>query len=84
MDTQCSYTADFFEPYLGKYSVLEATQQIFVQMNDSSIELYQKVKIDNNCPRRLFWLISQIEAQRNMVGFVMDGHICLDYIAVRV
>ena len=25
-----SYTADFFEPYLGKYSVLEATKQIFV------------------------------------------------------
>ena len=25
-----SYTADFFEPYFGKYSVLEATKQIFV------------------------------------------------------
>ena len=24
---------------------------------------------------RLFWLLSQIEAQRNMVGFVVDGHI---------
>ena len=25
-----SYTADFFKPYLGKYSILEATKQIFV------------------------------------------------------
>ena len=25
-----SYTADFFEPYFGKYSVLAATKQIFV------------------------------------------------------
>ena len=29
MDTQCSYMADFFEPWLGKYSV-EAMKQIFV------------------------------------------------------
>ena len=31
MDGQYNYTADFFEPELGKYSVLvEATKQIFV------------------------------------------------------
>ena len=73
MDAQCS--TDFFEPKLGKHSILEATKQGFVLRNDSSIKIYQKVKIDNNRPRRLFWLISQIEAQCNMVGFVVDGHI---------
>ena len=32
MDSQCtcSYMADLFEPWLGKYSLLEATKQIFV------------------------------------------------------
>ena len=39
-----SYTADFFEPYLSKYSVLEATKQIFLQRNDSFIHPYQKLK----------------------------------------
>jgi hypothetical protein len=48
MDNQCSYTADFFEPQLGKYSVLEAMKQISVYRNDSSIDLCQKVKTDNN------------------------------------
>ena len=38
-----SYSPDFF----SKYSILEATKQIFVQMNDSSIDLYQKVQIDS-------------------------------------
>ena len=28
------YTADFFEPQLSKYSVLEATKQIVVYRND--------------------------------------------------
>ena len=42
-----SYTADFFEPELDKYSALEATKQIFVQRNDSSIDPCQKVKNDN-------------------------------------
>ena len=32
------------------------------------------MKIDNNHLGRLFWLLSRIEAQRNMVGFVVDGH----------
>ena len=33
------------------------------------------MKIDNYHHRQLVWLISQIKAQRNMVGFVVDGHI---------
>ena len=36
------------------------------------------MKIDNYHHRQLIWLISQIEALRNMVGFVVDGH---NYIA---
>ena len=36
------------------------------------------MKIDNNHFGRLFWLISQIEAQYNMVGFVVGGHHCLN------
>ena len=35
----------------------------------------KKVKIDNYLHGRLFWLISQISVQRNMVGYVVDGHI---------
>ena len=73
MDGHCSYMVDFFEPLLGKYSILEATKQIFVQRNDSFIDLCQKKK--NYHHRRLVWLISLIESQRNMICFAMDGHI---------
>ena len=30
LDGQCSDTADFFEPQLGKYNILEAMKQILV------------------------------------------------------
>ena len=75
MNTLCSYMADFFKPYLGKYSVLEASKQIFVQRNDSSIDPCQKVKFDNYQPRRLLWPVSQIDVQRIMLGFLVEGHI---------
>ena len=55
-----SYTADFFEPNLGKYSVLEATKQIFVR-NDSSIHT-NKMKNDNYHHSQLIWPVSQIDA----------------------
>ena len=66
------YTADFFEPYLGKYSILEATKQIFVQRNDSCI---QKLKNDNYHHRQLIEPVSQIDALRIMLGFLVEGHI---------
>ena len=43
-EVNVSYTADFFEPYHSKYRVLEATKQMFVQRNDSSIHPYQTEK----------------------------------------
>ena len=33
------------------------------------------MKVDNNHLGGLFWLLSRIEAQCNMVGFVVEGHI---------
>ncbi len=75
MNTLCSYMAHFFEPYLGKYSVLEDTKQIFVQKNYSSIDQYQKVIFDNYQPRRLSWPVSQIDVQHIMLGFLVEGHI---------
>ena len=46
-----------------------------MERNDSSIDLYQKVKNDNYHLGQLNRPVSQIDLQRNMVGFVMDGHI---------
>ena len=74
-----SYTADFFEPYLGKYSVLEATKQIFVQRNDSSIHPCQKLKNDNYHHSQLIWPVSQIDVQRIMLGFLVEGHILTQF-----
>ena len=58
-----------------KYSVLEATKQIFVWRSDSSIDLYQQVKNDNYHLGQLFWPVSQIDIQRIMLGFLVEGHI---------
>ena len=70
-----SYTADFYESYLGKYSVLEATKQIFEQRNDSSIHPYKKLKNDDYHHGQLIWPVSRIDAQHIMLGFLMEGHI---------
>ena len=39
------------------------------------MQWYKNLKIARVQPRRLFRPISQIGAQRNMVGFVVEGHI---------
>ena len=33
------------------------------------------VKFDNYQPRRLLWPVSQIDVQRIMLGFLVEGHI---------
>ena len=60
---------------LSKYSVLEATKQIFVYRNDSTIDPCQKVKINNYHLEQLFRTVSQIDAQHIMLGFLAEGHI---------
>ena len=72
-----SYTADLFEPYFSKYSVLEATKQIIVQRNDSFIHLYKNLKNDNYYHGQLLWPISQIDVQSIMLGFLVEGHITI-------
>ena len=39
----------------------------------------KKVKIANYHLRQLFWPVSQISIQRNMLGFHVEGHILFDY-----
>ena len=46
-----------------------------MERNDSSIDLCQKVKNDDYHLGQLNRPVSQIDIQRNMVGFVMEGHI---------
>ena len=46
-----------------------------MQRNDSSIDLYQKVENDSYHLGQLNGPVSQTDIQRNMVGFVVDGHI---------
>ena len=43
---------------------------------DSFIDPCQKVKKDNHHLGQLFWPASQVDIQRNVVGFVVEGHIC--------
>ena len=57
------------------YSVLEATKQIFVESNDSSIDPCQKVKNDKYHLGQLNRPVSQIDIQCNVVGFIVEGHI---------
>jgi hypothetical protein len=42
------------------------------------------VKNDNYQPWATIWPVSQIDIQRNMVGFVMDGHILLPHKATTI
>ena len=53
-----------------------------MQRNDSSIDLYQKVKIDSLIlpligDYNVFWSVSQVGVQRTMHGFLVDGHIVI-------
>ncbi len=41
------------------------------------------MKFDNYHPKRLLWPVSQIDVQRIMLGFLVEGHICL-YLCVNV
>ena len=34
------------------------------------------MKFDNYQPRRLLWPVSQIDVQRIMLGFLVEGHTC--------
>ena len=40
------------------------------------------MKIDNYHPRQLFRTVSQIDVQRIMLGFLVEGHICILIIGV--
>ena len=80
MTSLCSYMLDFFKPQLCKYSVLEATKQILCR---GIIPLFIYTKIENR-HRRLYWPVSQINIQRIMQGFLVDGHAILCAISMSI
>ena len=64
--------ADFFEPLLGKYSVLETR---FLCRGMIPLSIHAKKWKSIIITLGDYFGSYQIEAQRNMVGFVVDGHI---------
>ena len=47
---------------------------------DSSFRIYQNLKITHAGPDHLFLAITQNWAMRLFVGFVMQGHILIEYV----
>lgn len=56
-------------PCPSKFSVLEATKQIFVKRNDSAVS-----KSENHQLSTWVTTLAQIGIQFNMVGFIVGGH----------
>ena len=64
--------AEFFVQYLRKYSDLEATKQIFLCRG---MILLSMSKSENRQLSPWATILAHISDRRNMVGFLVDGHI---------